>query len=157
MEPRNRADFENHYGGPEDEAPDNSIRGDQEVELKLVYSDGTFKDQSTGKPVPITLDENAKSVIGWSNDTYTLYARIIVHGSLVPRRMGSEDFEVDENEVDLEVHGCHLQNDRSEQGFEVRDPYSLFHLYNFDNKQNAPYKILWDQDGQELSISVRAA
>jgi len=124
MEPENRADFENHYGSRGDDAPDTSIHGDKEIDLKLVYSNGVFKDQDTGKLIHMPLDARLKSIIGEPNDVYSLRGRIIVSGNISMR----EPYEIDDNSVEFEVDGCDLYNDRTDQGFEVPNPESLFHL-----------------------------
>lgn len=155
MRPENRADFKHHYGSPEDEAPDNSIQGTEETDLKLVYSDGTFKDKDTGKAVNIPLDARSRSIIGEPGDTYSLEAIITVSGSYVRTRGGDWDVNVDWD--GFNVHGCKLHNERTGQHFEVPNPQSLFCLYDYQNTKNAPYEIIWEDERDRLSVKVRAA
>ena len=146
MEPGNRADFEYHYGGPGDDAPDTGVHGDEEFERKLVYANGVFKDYETDRVVPVAGGER---IAGGAEDGYTLRFRLILSGKLYAR---NDDWELDHNTVTYEVDGCHLSNDGTNRGFEVPNPEGLFRLEG--ERKSAAYEIRYDQSRDGISFSI---
>jgi len=60
---------------------DSVVHGSLEVEKKLVFRDGFFFDLVTGRRLPSFDERRMREVVGGPDDTYTMYASLVVEAS----------------------------------------------------------------------------